>query len=143
MKNIRSIFLLLMLLTVLRSEAQPYIGRHAGDVKQYIRTHQREFSLDQTTRNTAYRYLKFVDQMGYKTLLVFLSDQDTCSWYKIVYDADLYDSIVESLDTCCKRESDTSWIEVIGDEHYRKVLKKTDWFFSVTTRPAGESGGRK
>ena len=133
MKKFCTIFLFLSVSTGFVLTAQPYIGRHARDVEQYIRIHRSEFTLDQTTRNTVYRYLKFVDQMGYKTLLVFLSDQDTCTWYKVIYDYDLLDNVVSELNVCCKPESDTSWIETIGNNRYCKVMKKNDWFFSVST----------
>jgi len=144
MKKICSVIGFLLLAGTVTVVAQtavavPIIGRHAQDVEKYIRQNLRELSLDQTTRNTAYKYLKYQDQLGYMTLLVFLSEDDTCTWYKGVYDPDWMERIIQDLNACCKRESDTSWIEISGDLTYRKVLKEDQWFFSVTTKPVSRT----
>ena len=115
--------------------AQNLIGRKASEIRGYMRTNQKEFSLDESTVNKTYKYLKYVDVMETQTALYFLSKDDRCTWYKVIYDKSLLSSVVAKLDSTCKKLSDTSWVEETEGRTYKKILKQEDWFFSVTTKP--------
>ncbi|HHJ09265.1 MAG TPA: hypothetical protein ENK25_00030 [Bacteroidetes bacterium] len=123
------------LLLVLPGPAQNFIGRKAEEIRKYMTTEQNNFSLDETTVNKVYKYLKYVDEMETRTALYFLSDDDVCTWYKVVYDNDLLPSVIAGLDSTCRKVSDTLWLEKSGENTCQKILKRQDWFFTVITKP--------
>lgn len=123
-------------LLTLSGSAQNLIGRKAEEIRKYMKTEQNIFSLDETTVNKVYKYLKYVDEMETRTALYFLSDDDRCTWYKVVYDNDLLPSVIAGMDSACRKISDTLWLEKSGGKTYQKVLERQDWFFSVITKPA-------
>ena len=123
------------LLLVLPGPAQNFIGRKAEEIRKYMTTEQNNFSLDETTVNKVYKYLKYVDEMETRTALYFLSDDDVCTWYKVVYDNDLLLSVIAGLDSTCRKVSDTLWLEKSGENTCQKILKRQDWFFTVITKP--------
>ena len=115
--------------------AQDFIGMQADEIKKQMRAGHKDFALDETTKNRVYKYLKYVDEVGSRTILFFLSEEDTCTFYKILYENDLYGPVVRELERTCEKVSDTLWIQTLDGKKYSKVLKRRDWFFSVTTRP--------
>ena len=123
------------LLLVLPGPAQNFIGRKAEEIRKYMTTEQNNFSLDETTVNKVYKYLKYVDEMETRTALYFLSDDDVCTWYKVVYDNDLLPSVIAGLDSTCRKVSDTLWLEKSGENTCQKILERQDWFFTVITKP--------
>ncbi len=135
MNKYRFIISVVFLGFVLTGTAQDFIGMQAEEIKKQMRAGQKDFALDETTVNKVYKYLKYVDDMETRTILFFLSEDDRCTWYKIIYDNDLLASVVQQLDSTCRKISDTLWLEETGGQQYRKELKKQEWFFSVTTRP--------
>jgi hypothetical protein len=132
---IRFIISMVFLGFVLTGTAQDYIGMRAEEIRKQMRAGRKDFSLDETTVNKVYKYLKYVDDMETRTILFFLSDDDRCTWYKVIYDNDFLGPVVQHLDSTCRKISDTLWMEEINGHQYRKELKKQEWFFSVTTRP--------
>ncbi len=135
MNRYRLVIGAVFLLLALTGTAQDFIGMQAEEIKRQMRAGHKDFALDETTKNKVYKYLKYVDEMETRTILFFLSEGDTCTYYKIIYDNDLYNSVVQQLDTTCDRVSDTLWEQTVNGKKYGKVLKRQDWFFSVTTRP--------
>ncbi len=126
----------LFLLLAFQGPAQNLIGLKADEVKAFMRTEQNDFSLDESTINKTYKYLKYVDDLETRTALYFLSDDSICTWYKVVYDNDLLAPTIALLDSTCRKVSDTLWLEKRDAHTYRKILDRQKWFFSVTTRPA-------
>ncbi len=133
----------LLLLFALTGMAQDFIGMPAEEIKKQMRAGEKEFALDETTVNKVYKYLKYVDEMEMRTILFFLSDDDICTYYRIIYDNELYASVVKQLDSTGLKVADTLWVQEINGKRYRKELKKHDWFFTVTTRPATEEALEK
>ncbi len=119
----------------LTGTAQEFIGMQTDQIKKEMRAAGKDFALDESTVNKVYKYLKYVDDLETRTILFFLSEDDVCTWYKVIYDNDLLTSVVQQLDSTCRKISDTLWLEEIDGRQYRKELKQQDWFFSVTTRP--------
>ncbi len=122
------------LLLSLTGPAQNFIGRKAEEIKTYMLTKQNDYSLDETTVNKSYRYLKYEDRMGTRTAYYFLSDDDICTWYRVIYENDMLSAVLAGLDKSYRKLADMLWIEENDTCTYRKILKKQDWFFSVTTK---------
>ena len=135
MKRNRFIIGAVLLLLALTGTAQDFIGMQAEEIKKQMRAGHKDFALDETTRNKVYKYLKYVDGMETRTILFFLSDENICTYYRIIYESDLYNQVVQQLDSTCLKVSDTLWVQETGGKRYRKELKQHDWFFTVTTRP--------
>ena len=138
----RFIISAILLVLAFPGPAQDFIGMQADEIRKQMRAHRRDFALDETTINKVYKYLKYVDEMETQTILFFLSDDDTCTYYKIIYDSDLLPSVRQELDSTCRKISDTLWLQEIDGQRYRKVLKQYEWFFSVTTRPEEPPAGQ-
>ncbi len=135
MKRNRFIIGAVFLLLALTGTAQDFIGMQAEEIKKQMRAGHKDFALDETTKNKVYKYLKYVDGMETRTILFFLSDENICTYYRIIYESDLYNQVVQQLDSTCLKVSDTLWVQEDDGERYRKELKQHDWFFTVTTRP--------
>jgi len=134
MKKRILILLTLCCITVLPGIGQELIGQPSDSVRSLVRKFFPGFLEDVTSKNDVFNYLKFEDQEGLQTLLVFMSDNDTCKYYKRICDYDLLEIITKSFDNKYQKV-DSLWYYFMGNRAFRKELKKEDWFFSITTRP--------
>ena len=134
MKNRILILITLSCLTFFPGMGQELIGQSADSVRSLVKLNFPGFTENTTSINNVYKYLKFEDQEGLQTLLVFLSDTDTCKFYKRICDYELLKFMITSLDNKYEK-ADSLWSYNIGERYFRKELKKKDWFFTITTRP--------
>jgi len=133
MKNRILILLILSYVIFLPGKSQELIGQHADSVRVLVKLNFPGFMENTSSTNSVYNYLKFEDREGMQTLLVFMSDYDTCKFYKRICDYDLLKIITTSLDNKYKKEG-SMWYYSEGNRAFRKELKKEDWFFTITTR---------
>lgn len=57
-------------------KTQNLIGYHKSDIIKIMKEKQSVYSLDNQAINPVYNYLKYVDALGNRTLLFFLSEED-------------------------------------------------------------------
>jgi len=132
MNRIIAISFLLLLSGAIKS--QNMIGYHSDDIKKIMRETQNEFRLNNDTKNEYYNYLKYENRFGTKTFLFFLSENDTCTYSKLMCD---YSELKETLKMLNKKYqivNENKWIEKKNNEKYTITLKKEQWYFTLITR---------
>ncbi len=128
-------FLFVLSFTVTEiSVAQTYIGKHKDEVKQLMKDYRKDFSLDESSRNTVYNLLKFVDHNDTQTLLFVFNENDTCEYYKLIYDYSFLNEIQKELDEKYKRSEEGLWYFCGENRKFKVTLMKDDWYFSVLTK---------
>jgi hypothetical protein len=114
--------------------SQNYIGMHKDSIKETMRNNQKSFSLDQSTVNKVYKYLKYVDSYGEQTLLYFLNENDYCTSSKLMSDYSNLTDIIDELNNEYINIDDSTWKYYSDNEEYIVTLIEGDWFFTVYTK---------
>ncbi len=115
--------------------AQIFIGKDKDAVKQLMKE-KREFAFDESSVNTVYNTMKFVDSNGSRTFLFLFDDNDICTLSKLMCDYSFLDKTTKQLDEDYTAGENGQWIYTEDGINYIITLKKGDWFFSVSTKKA-------
>ncbi|MEA1896035.1 MAG: hypothetical protein U9N53_00065 [Bacteroidota bacterium] len=134
MKQLLFILIGLFLLTAYPVFGQEFVGVHADSIKQLMRTTHNDLSLNTSSINKYYNYLKYEDRIGSRTFLIFLDEEDICTFYKEIYDYSFHKKVIKDLNNHYVNIGDTLWTDEVGNGILSKKLQKNEWFFSVTTR---------
>lgn len=119
--------------------AQDLIGMHSLSIKEYMRHNEKKFSLNTSSSNKYYSYLKYEDRDGLRTILYFLDENDNCRYYKYIYDYALEKTVVSGLNEEYEKIGEGMWKEEIGEGMVMiRELKREDWFFSVRAKKIKE-----
>jgi hypothetical protein len=133
--SVQHLFLLILFFTVTEiSVAQTYIGKHKNEVIQLMKDNRKAFSLDEPSRNTVYNLLKFVDLNNTQTFLFVFNENDTCEYYKLIYDYSFLNEIQKELDEKYTRSEEGLWYFNDENKKFEVTLKKDEWYFSVLTK---------
>jgi hypothetical protein len=127
--------LFFLLLLPFTGTAQQVIGLPKQEVMKVIQDEYKNFALDNSSRNTTFNYLKYIDKINEQTLLCMLSEKDICTSTKLICD---YMNLEERLDELNKRGtrlSDSTWTYQNNKQKFVVKLKKEEWFFSLLTKP--------
>jgi len=130
-KVFSGIFLVLIFCLSLR--AQHVIGLHKDQLVKEMGKLYPDFVQDNSSVNTTYKYLKYIDRTNEQTLLVFLTDDDICKSTKLISD---YMNLLEvkgNLDKNYKPSGKDKWTYTLSGVTYLVTLKREKWFFSVFT----------
>lgn len=130
----RIVLISFLLLIAGSGKSQNLIGYHSVDIKNIMRETQNEFRLNDDTKNEYYNYLKFENRFGTKTFLFFLSENDTCTYTKLMCD---YSDLKETLKMLNKKYqlvNKNSWIEEKDSNKFNISLKREKWYFTLVTR---------
>jgi hypothetical protein len=114
--------------------AQVYIGKHKDEVRQLMKENRKDLSLDESSRNTVYNLLKYVDRNESQTLLFVFNENDTCQYYKLTCDYSLLKKIQRDLDEKYTRSEEGLWYFTAEGKKFQVTLKQEEWFFSVLTK---------
>jgi len=115
-------------------KSQNLIGYHSDDIKKIMRETQNEFRLNNNTKNEYYNYLKYENRLGTKTFLIFLSENDTCKYTKLMCDHSELKKTLKMLNENYKPVNENIWNEEKNGEKYTITLKKEQWFFTIITK---------
>lgn len=99
-----------------------------------MRENRRDLFLDESSRNTIYNLLKYIDRNQTQTLLFVFDENDTCQYYKLMYDYSFINKIQEEFDEKYMRSEGGLWHYLEEGRKFQVTLKKEDWFFSVLTK---------
>lgn len=130
----RIVLISFLLLIAGSGKSQNLIGYHSADIKNIMRETQTEFRLNDDTKNEYYNYLKFENRFGTKTFLFFLSENDTCTYTKLMCD---YSDLKETLKMLNKKYqlvNKNSWIEEKDSNKFNISLKREKWYFTLIMR---------
>ncbi len=134
MKYASVIGLILCLAIPARAWGQHYIGLHKDEVKDTMKQYRKDLYEDNSSRNTVYNMVKYIDNLGNQTLYYFFSEQDTCLYSKWVCDYSMLNKVVADLNRNFEQTAEDSWYYSHGGQEYRITLTTGEWFFTVTTK---------
>jgi hypothetical protein len=115
-------------------QAQNLIGMSKSEVMQVIKKAYPSFDIDGDAKNTTYKYLKYIDKYNEETMLVFLSDDDVCTFTKLMSDYSNEKIRTDELDKKYKKTGDHFWTFVDKGENFTVELKKEEWYFTIITK---------
>jgi hypothetical protein len=118
-----------------RTVGQNYVGLHKEAVRDTMKEYRRDLFEDNTSRNTAYNMVKYIDNLGNQTLYYFFSEGDTCLYSKWICDYSMLNKVVSGLNESYEPSADDSWLYTYRGKRYRITLTSGEWFFTITTKP--------
>ncbi len=130
----RIILISFLLLIAGIGKSQTLIGYHSDDIKKIMRETQNEFRLNDNTKNEYYNYLKFENRFGTKTFLCFLSENDTCTYTKMMCDYSELKKTLGMLNEKYQMVNENMWIEEKNGDKFNISLKREKWYFTLITR---------
>lgn len=116
------------------ARGQNFVGMHKFEIQQYIKENMSSFKLDNSTRNQTYKYLKYKDEYGEETMLIFLSSNDFCTFTKLISDYSNLKYREKELNKAYQKVSDNTWEHRDGNKEYVIELNKQEWFFEIKTK---------
>jgi hypothetical protein len=131
---IRYILIILILNTAYFCNAQELIGKHKDEVKQIMSSERKDVHIDQSSRNTVYNLLKYVDRNSTKTILIVFDDKDTCKFFKSIYDYAYLRQVERELNQEYTRAGAGNWNYMVDHKKYLVTLKKEKWYFTVLVK---------
>ena len=135
----RIILISFLLLLSGAGKSQNLIGYHSDDIKKNMREIQNEFRLNDDTKNEYYNYIKFENRFGTKTFLFFLSENDTCTYTKLMCDYSELRKTLKMLNEKYQKVNENMWMDEKNGEIYTITLIKEQWYFTLVTRRKVES----
>lgn len=128
------IHILFMLFALASNSAygQNYIGMHKDSIQKTLRKDFPDFRPDNSTTNSTYSYLKFVDRVNEQTVLFFLSKDNRCTRVRWVSDYSNLTDIRKMLDSKYTRMGDKTWYYKAGGKEYSITLDQEQWYFTVS-----------
>ena len=114
--------------------SQHFIGEHKSDVKKLMRELRKELFIDESSVNTVFNTLKYVDRMSRQTLLFVFSEDDICLYHKWMCDFSMINKVKSDLTSEYKQSAENLWHYKHKKQDYTITLTTGDWFFTVTTR---------
>lgn len=101
-------------------------------------TERKDVHIDQSSRNTVYNLLKYVDRNSTKTILIVFDEKDTCKFFKSIYDYTYLRQIERELNQKYTRSGAGDWYYVSDNMKYLVTLKKERWYFTVLVKKTSE-----
>jgi hypothetical protein len=126
-----AVILFLIILPDYVCRGQEFIGKHKDEVKQIMSTERKDVHIDQSSRNTVYNLLKYVDRLNTQTILYVFNEQDTCIFYKTIYDYLYLKKVEKELNQKYTRAGSGTWHYYSGNNKYLITLTREKWYFSV------------
>ena len=114
--------------------SQHFIGEHKSDVKKIMGEHRKELFIDESSVNTVFNILKYVDRMSRQTLLFVFSEEDICLYHKWMCDFSMMNKVKSDMNSDYKQFAENTWHYKHEKQDYVITLTTGDWFFTVTTR---------
>ena len=132
------IILVVLVLFLHPCKGQHLIGLYKDDAIKVMKEKYPEFRLNDNVVNKTFNYLKFEDKYNEETLLVFLSEGDTCTFTKLMSEYGNVSQRISNLNRDYKKESDTTWSYHVNNDRYIITYKKEEWFFSLITKKSDQ-----
>ncbi len=110
-----------------------YIGLDRSDIIKKMKNEKPDF-IQQKVINKAYNYLKYMDALGERTILIFLSDDNQCTHVKLMSHYVHLGSTIDSLNKEYEKIDKHQWKYTVDGEDILIKLDKGEWFFTVITK---------
>lgn len=113
---------------------QNYIGLHKDELIQLMKTSQKSFKLNTDAVNNKYKYLKYEDKINEQTMLFFLSEDDYCTYVRLMCDYMNLNIVIDSLDKKYTRTNQYKWTYRENGKTFDVDLEKGEWYFTVSIK---------
>lgn len=131
---VKKLFVLVLLMVLgFSAKSQHLIGKTKDQVERDIETVYPDFAQDHSSVNHVYKYLKYVNKIAEQTLLVFLSEGDTCISTQLMSDYANLLQVKETLNKKYKPAGKDKWKYTIDGTKFMVKIKRGEWFFTVLT----------
>ncbi len=128
------IFFLSALLCSMSVSAQNFIGQDKSEVKRLMAEHRKNLFIDESSVNTVFNTLKYIDRFQRQTLLYVFSDDDICLYSKWMCDYSMMNKVIADLNRDYTQSVKNTWHYTDKGKKYTISLSTGDWFFTITTR---------
>jgi hypothetical protein len=115
-------------------DAQVFFGMHKDQIKLAMKE-QKELKLESKSVNKGHKYLKYTDNLKMVTLLIFLGNDDKCTYSKMMCDYSLLDNKTAFLNKNYKKKSSSLWEGTEKNIPFSVSMTKEEWYFSLTYKP--------
>ncbi len=88
--------------------------------------------------NKTFNYLKYEDKFNEETLLVFLSDDNVCTFTRLMSEYGNMSTRISELNSLYQKTSDTTWNYQFDEEQFTVTYRKGEWFFTLVTKKSEE-----
>lgn len=109
--------------------AQPLIGMGKEEVRVFMDKERKEFRIDKTVVKQQFNYLKYVNNIQSKTLIIFFSEDDICTRTKLACDYNELDKMTEELERNYEKTGDDTWEYDYNGKTFMIRLEKEEWYF--------------
>lgn len=89
------------------------------------------FSIDKTTKNPHFKYLKFVDYRQERTILCFIDDNGKCRMLRYVGGYSYLTGMQDKLNNAYKKKGKDYWEYMVNNVVYSVTLTQKEWFFKI------------
>lgn len=113
------------------AQGQNYIGLHKDSIQKTLRKDFPDFRMDNSSTNTTYKYLKFVDRVNEQTALFFLSGDNMCTRVRWMSDYSNLNDMTNMLDARFRKEGDMKWAYRSSGRSFSITLDEDEWYFTV------------
>ena len=96
--------------------------------------HRKELFIDESSKNTVFNTLKYVDRMKRQTLLLVFSEDDICQYSKWMCDYTMMNKVIADMNGEHEQSATNTWHYKEKGIPYIITLTTGDWFFTITTR---------
>ncbi|MFW6249315.1 MAG: hypothetical protein ACOC4J_06040 [Bacteroidota bacterium] len=110
-----------------------YIGLGRSDIIKKMKNEKPDF-IQQKVINKSYNYLKYMDTMGERTILIFFSDDNRCTQVKLMSHYVHLGSTIDSLNKEYEKIDKHQWKYTVDNEDILVKLDKGEWFFTIITK---------
>jgi len=132
---IKYIILIGFILISNNTYSQYFIGKHKTEIIFYMKNNLKGFSLNTSTINSTFKYLKYENFITQETILFFLNNKDTCTSVRWISDYSNINNRIEFLNKNYKKTSDTTWYYVENNKKVNIILKEEEWYFTINFLP--------
>ena len=126
--------LLISFIALFQVPAQNYIGLHKDELMKVMNATQRNFKLNTDAVNIKYKYLKYEDKINDQTMLFFLSEDEYCTYMRLMCDYVNLSKVIDSLNKQYIKTSQYAWTYKENGDIYIVDLEKGEWFFTVSIK---------
>ena len=123
-----------MLIGSLTVPAQHFIGLDKTEVKKLMAEQRKELFIDESSVNTVFNTLKYIDRFQNQTLLYVFSEDDICEYSKWMCDYSMMNKVIADLNREFRQSATNIWHYMENGIPYIITLTTGDWFFTITTR---------
>jgi hypothetical protein len=118
--------------------AQILPGMEVKEIHGYMAVNFRDFILHEPPNADELNFIKYEHISGDKTLLVFVSEDGSCNFTRLMGDIDYLDEMIEIFDSEFTRAGKNKWITRERGSEFIVALDESDWIFTVTVRKIDE-----